>query len=65
MNLDTRFTDIMTTFRQLKSCSVDFMSEVVTFIDERRLTNKGRCSWESIHHRYKALPNQSYISKFE
>jgi hypothetical protein len=40
------------------------MQEVVNFADAKDRNGKKRRTWKTVHHRYKAIPSQSYVSKF-
>ncbi|CAF0949298.1 unnamed protein product [Didymodactylos carnosus] len=50
--------------RHLANYSLDFMQEVVDYADEKDKNGKRRRSWKTVHHRYKLVPNQSYVSRF-
>ncbi|CAF1462832.1 unnamed protein product [Didymodactylos carnosus] len=48
----------------LKNYSEDFMRQVVDFPDETNRFGKRSHTWKSIRHRFKAVPDQKYISRF-
>ncbi|CAF1542411.1 unnamed protein product [Didymodactylos carnosus] len=48
----------------LANYSLDFMQEVVDYADEKDKNGKRRRSWKTVHHSYKSVPNQSYVSRF-
>ncbi|CAF4470333.1 unnamed protein product, partial [Didymodactylos carnosus] len=50
--------------RHLANYSLDFMQEVVDYADEKDKNGKRRRSWKTVRHRYKSVPNQSYVSRF-
>ncbi|CAF4608185.1 unnamed protein product, partial [Didymodactylos carnosus] len=50
--------------RHLTNYSLEYMQEVVDFADAKDKNGKRRRSWKTVHNQYKALPNQSYVSRF-
>ena len=40
------------------------MKEVVSFADAKDSSGKNHRSWKTIKHRYRSIPDQSYISRF-
>jgi hypothetical protein len=48
----------------LNQYSLEYMKAVVDFADEKDDYGKRRHTWKSIHHRFKSLPSQSYVSLF-
>lgn len=56
--------DSMGKYPKLTSYSIEFMQKVVDFVDEKGSSGKCRRTWKSIHHRFRSLPNQGYISRF-
>ncbi|CAF4551855.1 unnamed protein product, partial [Didymodactylos carnosus] len=50
--------------RHLTNYSLEYMQEVVDYADATDRNGKRRRSWKTVHHKFKALPNQGYISRF-
>jgi hypothetical protein len=48
----------------LNQYSLDYMKAVIAYADERDDSGKRRHTWKSIHNRFRALPNQGYVSRF-
>ena len=48
----------------LSEYSLEYMKEVVAYADAEDPSGKRRRSWKSIHHAYKRIPAQTYISRF-
>ncbi|CAF1136444.1 unnamed protein product [Rotaria sordida] len=49
---------------QLSNYSIEFMQKVVDYADETDASGKRRRTWKSVHHRFRTLPDQSYVSRF-
>jgi hypothetical protein len=56
--------DVNEQHHQLSNYSIEFMQQVVDFADEINESGKRCRTWKSIHHRFRTLPNQGYISRF-
>lgn len=56
--------DSIEKYPKLTSYSFEFMQKVIDFVDEKGSSGKRRRTWKSIHHRFRNLPNQGYISRF-
>ena len=50
--------------RHLTEYSKEFMQKVVNYADEKDRNGKRRLTWKSVHNRFKALPDQAYVSRF-
>ncbi|CAF0910862.1 unnamed protein product [Didymodactylos carnosus] len=48
----------------LRSFSQEFMRQVIDFIDHAGPGSKHGKSWKAIHHRFRIIPNRSYIPHF-
>ena len=48
----------------VKGYSLNYMKGVVAYADAKDSSGKRRRSWKTIHHKYKKVPEQSYISRF-
>ena len=48
----------------VKGSSLEYMKEVVAYADAKDSSGKRRRSWKTVHHKYKKVPDQSYISRF-
>lgn len=48
----------------LNDYSLQYMKEVVAYADAKDASGKRRRSWKTIHHKYRRIPAQSYISRF-
>lgn len=49
----------------LSNYSIEFMQQVVDFAYGKDESRKCRRTWKSIHHRFRTLPHQSYVSRFK
>ena len=48
----------------LTEYSEEYMQQVVDYADHQNHNGKRRRSWKSVHNRFKALPDQAYVSRF-
>ncbi|CAF1547997.1 unnamed protein product [Adineta ricciae] len=48
----------------LKSFSEEFMRHVIDFVDHAGPGSRHGRSWKAIHHRFRTIPDKSYISRF-
>ncbi|CAF3324932.1 unnamed protein product [Rotaria socialis] len=48
----------------VKGYSLEYMKEVVAYADAKDSSGKRRRSWKTVHHKYKKVPDQAYISRF-
>jgi hypothetical protein len=56
--------DVNEKYPNLGNYSIEFMQQVVDYADEKDESGKCRRTWKSIHHRFRTLPHQSYVSRF-
>ncbi|CAF4635832.1 unnamed protein product [Rotaria sp. Silwood2] len=48
----------------LRSFSEEFMRQVIDFVDHAGPGSKHGRSWKAIHHRFRTIPDRSYIPRF-
>jgi hypothetical protein len=56
--------DVIEKYPKLDNYSFEYMQQVVDFADGTDESGKHRRTWKSIHHRFRTLPNQGYVSRF-
>ena len=48
----------------VKGYSLEYLKEVVAYVDAKDSSGKRRRSRKTVHHKYKKVPDQSHISRF-
>ena len=56
--------DVDEKYPNLCNYSFEFMQQVVDYADEKGESGKRRRTWKSIHHRFRTVPHQGYVSRF-
>ena len=50
--------------RHLKKYFLEFMKEVIEFVDATNENGEHRRSWNTIFHRYRMLSDRTYVNRF-